>query len=53
LATSPAQLASLAGELRWSPGRRESLTENGLRLASPGAATATARAIVRRIQERR
>jgi UDP-N-acetylglucosamine:LPS N-acetylglucosamine transferase len=52
LATTPAQLATLAGELRWSPGRRESLTANGHRLASPRAAEATARAIVRRIQAR-
>jgi UDP-N-acetylglucosamine:LPS N-acetylglucosamine transferase len=52
LATSPAHLASLVGELRWSPGRRESLVENGRRLASPGAAEATARAIVQRIQAR-
>jgi UDP-N-acetylglucosamine:LPS N-acetylglucosamine transferase len=52
LATSPAHLATLIGELRWSPGRRESLAVNARRLASPGAATATAQAIVQRIQSR-
>jgi UDP-N-acetylglucosamine:LPS N-acetylglucosamine transferase len=53
LATSPAHLATLAAELRWSPVRREALCENGLKLASPGAATATARAMVQRILARR
>ncbi len=49
LATSPVHLASLATELRWSPTRRGALAENGLTLASPQAATQTARAIVDRI----
>jgi UDP-N-acetylglucosamine:LPS N-acetylglucosamine transferase len=50
LADSPAHLASLAGELRWADGRRETLAANGYTLASPGAADAAARAIVRRIR---
>ena len=52
LATSPADLAALVAELRRSPERRAALTEKGRLLASPGAATATAEAIVRRIKAR-
>jgi UDP-N-acetylglucosamine:LPS N-acetylglucosamine transferase len=51
LANRPAHLASLAAELRWSPARRAALAENGHKLASPGAATATARSILKRIQK--
>lgn len=50
LATSPSHLAALAAELRWSPERRDALAAAGRALASPGAAMATAQAIVRRIQ---
>jgi UDP-N-acetylglucosamine:LPS N-acetylglucosamine transferase len=52
LATSPSDLAALVAELRRSPERRAALTEKGRLLASPGAATATARAIVKRIKAR-
>ena len=52
LATSPSDLAALVAELRRSPERRAALTEKGRLLASPGAATATAEAIVRRIKAR-
>lgn len=51
LANRPAHLASLAAELRWSPARRAALAESGRKLATPGAATATARSILTRIQE--
>jgi processive 1,2-diacylglycerol beta-glucosyltransferase len=53
LAESPAQLAALVGELRWSAGRRETLATNGYILAAPGAAAAAARAIVERIRTTR
>jgi UDP-N-acetylglucosamine:LPS N-acetylglucosamine transferase len=52
LATSPSQLASLVAEIRWSPQRRSALVEAGADLASPGAATITAQAIVNRIRLR-
>src|SRR5262249_35129236 len=50
LAESPAHLAALVGELRWSAGRRETLAANGYTLAAPGAAAAAAQAIVERIR---
>jgi UDP-N-acetylglucosamine:LPS N-acetylglucosamine transferase len=50
LATSPADLALLATELRWSPERCAALARAGQKLASPGAALETARAIVGRIE---
>jgi len=50
LASSPAQLASLATELRWSPERRLALADAGRSQATPGAAMDTAQSIVRRIQ---
>jgi UDP-N-acetylglucosamine:LPS N-acetylglucosamine transferase len=53
LATSPAHLVQLAGELRRSPVRRQNLSKNGHLLASPGAARATADAIVARADGRR
>jgi UDP-N-acetylglucosamine:LPS N-acetylglucosamine transferase len=53
LAETPAHLAALVGELRWSAGRRERLATNGYILAAPGAAAAAARAIVERIRASR
>jgi UDP-N-acetylglucosamine:LPS N-acetylglucosamine transferase len=53
LAKSPAHLAQLASELRWSPERRQQLAENGRLLASPNAARETANAIVARAEAQR
>ena len=52
LASSPAHLVELARELRHSPKRRQALAANGDLLASPGAARATADAIVARAERR-
>ena len=52
LADSPAHLVYIATELRWRPDRLEAIAANGRQLATPGAARATAEAIVQRISRR-
>jgi UDP-N-acetylglucosamine:LPS N-acetylglucosamine transferase len=50
LACSPSHLASIATELRWRPDRLELLAASGRQLSTPGAARATAEAILERIR---